>query len=654
MTVLIRSSRTYLAICLLLALFYRLDFLFASNFVIDADEAIVGLMGKHIAEGRGFPIFYYGQPYMGSLEACCAALFFKLLGVSSFALRMVPLFFSLLLVVLFYYLGLAFGNRSVARAAALLCALPPAALLEWGARARGGFIEILVISALALLACAAFFRAFGISGRLVWLIGFLLGLGWWTNNQIIYLMPACGLAVCGRILHESRRVGRDLLACGVYGSLGFLFGSAPFWYYNFTHDFASFGLFHAAESTDILTHLSGVFSISLPILLGASRFWQTSEVFPCALGAAYFLYLYPLLLVAYFRAPQLRSSFKLRFDEKAPLELNWILLLTIIVVFSVSSFGNLVQAPRYLLPIYLPLFLLCASGIAVIYKRNQTLWRVYLLALLTLHLCSFYLGGRAIPGEPFVYKGQRVSKDHSALISWLERNRYPFIHTNYWIGYRLAFETKERVRFLMIKDPGQVRIESYEKEAEAYTGEIPWVTVPAQAELIESALKLAGYDYQKVELSSYVVLYGLAAKQLNLVPVPQASISIAASDHAQDAALAIDGDERTRWGSATPQHPGMKLELQLDPPRRLRSLRFEMAGWPQDYPRKLGVRLISPQGDERRLLHPSESETMRLLFGSDSHNNFCFEPFETSRVVLEQEGSHPVFDWSVAELRLFE
>lgn len=57
----------------LAALILRMHLLVGSDFVIDSDEAIVGLMARHIRAGMGIPIFYYGQPYMGSLEALLAA-----------------------------------------------------------------------------------------------------------------------------------------------------------------------------------------------------------------------------------------------------------------------------------------------------------------------------------------------------------------------------------------------------------------------------------------------------------------------------------------------------------------------------------------------------------------------------------------------------
>ncbi len=56
----------------------------------DSDQAITGLMAKHLAELRAFPVFYYGQNYMLALEAWLAAPVFLLAGVSATALR-VPL-----------------------------------------------------------------------------------------------------------------------------------------------------------------------------------------------------------------------------------------------------------------------------------------------------------------------------------------------------------------------------------------------------------------------------------------------------------------------------------------------------------------------------------------------------------------------------------
>ena len=45
----------------------------------NADEAIVALMARHINQGN-IPIFFYGQSYMGSLDAILVAIGFRIFG----------------------------------------------------------------------------------------------------------------------------------------------------------------------------------------------------------------------------------------------------------------------------------------------------------------------------------------------------------------------------------------------------------------------------------------------------------------------------------------------------------------------------------------------------------------------------------------------
>src|SRR6266850_552309 len=54
----------------------------------DADQAIVGLMAKHLAELRAFPVFLYGQTYMLGVEAWLAAPLFVVAGASATALKL--------------------------------------------------------------------------------------------------------------------------------------------------------------------------------------------------------------------------------------------------------------------------------------------------------------------------------------------------------------------------------------------------------------------------------------------------------------------------------------------------------------------------------------------------------------------------------------
>ncbi len=79
--------------------------------VFDSDQAIVGLMAKHLGEGRALPVFTYGQDYQLAIEAWLAAPLFWLFGPSVLALKLPLLVINialvwLLLVVLERELGL--------------------------------------------------------------------------------------------------------------------------------------------------------------------------------------------------------------------------------------------------------------------------------------------------------------------------------------------------------------------------------------------------------------------------------------------------------------------------------------------------------------------------------------------------------------------
>jgi hypothetical protein len=63
-------------------------FVFWEQAHYDSDQAITGLMAKHLVEGRAFPVFYYGQNYMLGVDAYLAAPFFLLAGPSVTTLKL--------------------------------------------------------------------------------------------------------------------------------------------------------------------------------------------------------------------------------------------------------------------------------------------------------------------------------------------------------------------------------------------------------------------------------------------------------------------------------------------------------------------------------------------------------------------------------------
>ncbi len=83
--------RSGLILCLVvaaLAVVARSAPFMAPGVRFDADQAVVGLMAKHISEGRAFPVYFYGQSYLLAVEAYLAAPVMWLLGPTEVALKL--------------------------------------------------------------------------------------------------------------------------------------------------------------------------------------------------------------------------------------------------------------------------------------------------------------------------------------------------------------------------------------------------------------------------------------------------------------------------------------------------------------------------------------------------------------------------------------
>ena len=445
----------------------------------------------------------------------------------------------------------------------------------------------------------------------------MLGLGWWINQQIVYFILPIAVWCCALLRVYELRDGRlyldAFLRCIANGGAGFVIGSLPFWIYNFKHNFISFEILNAAKGGDVTAHLVGFVSQALPILVGAKEFWSAQEIFPSAWIIVAVVY-GVVLIVGVFGSAILRPVDLARREAlTSPVALLVMTILSCGVVFSTSSFGWLSQAPRYLLPAYVPLFALFGVGIAAIWHNNRGIALVLLSVTTLFNLyTSFPDLQRAIPGEPFVSGTERVAKDHTELIDWLTFRKIDWIRTNYWIGYRLAFETKEAVRFRVFQEPKQERIDSYiDATKDQDLERLPLVLAPSQAKLVEQALHAIRTRYKRAHVGEYVVIYDLIPEPRSASTLSPNEFTVHASDSVSSAPLAVDDDLQTRWGSARPQSPDMYFVVNFLLHQRLDSLRYSMLKFESDYPRELEILGRTPDGAEIPIIDRAQYRALR-------------------------------------------
>src|SRR5215510_16194471 len=72
--------------------------------ITNSDEGTMGLAALHIAYHGEHPVMFYGQTYMGTLEAYIGAVLFHIFGPSLFVLRLSVILLIALFLVSMYLL----------------------------------------------------------------------------------------------------------------------------------------------------------------------------------------------------------------------------------------------------------------------------------------------------------------------------------------------------------------------------------------------------------------------------------------------------------------------------------------------------------------------------------------------------------------------
>lgn len=486
-----------------------------------SDEAIVGLMARHILQGS-LPAFFYGQAYMGALDAYLVALSFLIFGQTVLAIRVVQVLLYLATLATTYLLALRLSSsRAAATGAALLVAVPPVMVSLYTTATLGDYGEILLLNNLLLLV------GWGIlSGRRDgpgwWLLaGLLAGLGWWSMALIV--ASAAPLALLGLWrFRQALPLGRIAMLL-----LAFAVGALP-WVAAIAADpGAVFADFSGARYQQALEpsglggvgeHVLTLVAFGLPALFGL-RFPWLPEWIALLVG----LPVAALYLFALWQAARRTAWGEARY-EHASLLGAWLVL---IAAFVLTPFGSDVTG-RYLLPLYPPLAALTGEWLGNIW-RGGTRWpRLAVPALLGL-LLAYNLWGnvRAMLNNPPGLTTQFNLNEHipneydDDLIAFLDSIGADRGYATYWVSYRTAFLTQERIILTaslpykpdLRYTPLDQRYPPYGEAVEA-ADEVVYVTAntPALDALLRDGFAVLGVSFHEQQVGPYTVFYNLSRR----------------------------------------------------------------------------------------------------------------------------------------------
>jgi hypothetical protein len=201
---------------------------------INADEAIVGLMVRHMLNGD-FSAFYWGQAYGGTGEQIPFLPFFALFGVSATTIKLMTIAYSALSAFLVWRIARYLMSEKAALIAGAMFWVFPGPTMWWSMK-PAGFYWLLMTCGLGTILLTLNIDAERPSGRsALWrfaLLGFALGIGWWCNPQIVFFAAPAGIYLVARHWQHLKWAPVVILTAAL--------GAAPWVASNLRNDFASF------------------------------------------------------------------------------------------------------------------------------------------------------------------------------------------------------------------------------------------------------------------------------------------------------------------------------------------------------------------------------------------------------------------------------
>lgn len=447
----------WLILILLAGIMWKILWLVNDAFPFNSDEAITGLMARHILQGER-PTFFYGQVYMGSLDAFLTAGLFRLFGDSYLLIRVLQILLYSCTIITTAWLGRKITHsKDAALLAALLVALPAVNVTLYTTVSLGGYGEALLISNCAFL-CTIYLQSVPENSKnkpwkdwlMLALLGMISGLGFWVLGlTLVATIPAALFSLYAIWRKRKNHAGLFPVGTLVY-VIFFLIGSYPWWQVAFQTGLLKLiqELLGSAVSIEQGNwfirsgmHLVYFLIFGLPAVFGLRPPWEVRW-----LGLPLLPFVLLLWGVLFWWFPRLLKNVS-EADRR-----GWNLLICSVGLlaagFILTSFG-LDPSGRYFLPLVVPLSLMAGWGIANIPIRRELRFMALLLLVVYHMVGTVQAAWKNPPGittqfDPVSWIDHRYDQ---ALMEFLQSEGETRGYTNYWVTYPLAFNSREQLLF---------------------------------------------------------------------------------------------------------------------------------------------------------------------------------------------------------------
>ncbi|MGD2251908.1 MAG: glycosyltransferase family 39 protein [Anaerolineales bacterium] len=496
----------------------RLVLLLVDAFPFNADEAIVGLMGRHILQGR-WSVFFYGQAYMGSLDASLVALGFGIFGEKIWVIRAIQSLLYFGTVVSTCYLGRRiFGSEKMGAMAGLLMAVPTVNVLLYTTALCGYGEAMLIGNLLLLLGLSVKDNPERMWRYAAW--GLLAGLGFWGFGLVVVFAISASVLIFQAAF--SRKGWVERLARFGTVVAAFLVGVGPILYWIATSGFGGLLSEMAGSAIAGANSLSGLSALGFRLvnllLFGTTVTWGLRPPW----GVRWLAVPLAPIATSFWLATTVYAVLSLRRRDSARAG-RWLMFgiaACLIGGYLATPFGA-DPSGRYFVPLAVPLAISAVDMLERLLGGKRWAWAV-LSGVLTFNFVGTVQSALRNPPGLTTQFDAVTRIDHSydqELIEFLEQSGELRGYTNYWVAYPLAFQSQEQLIFVpKLPYHHDFRYTSRDDRIPDYTAavqeseKVAYITTnhPALDSVLEDAFIQANITWEETRIGDYHVFYRLS------------------------------------------------------------------------------------------------------------------------------------------------
>jgi len=645
----IKVKSFYLFLIILL-LGVGLRSLFLLTPLMDSDQAVNGLMARHILQGA-LPPLYYGQDYCGSIQTYFISTIFFLFGASRFTLDLSICFESFFFILFIYYLANLIFDKSTALLSALFSTLGPYFLIFHSVLARSAYIEIPIFGVVLFIFTFKILSCDRKRPGLFFGLGLFCGLGIWTHYLIVFYFPAIFLLI---FIQDKwfwlKRIFLFFLS-------GLSFGGLPLWIHNIFHPLISWRFLweSGGGGEPFLPSLIDFFAHRFPELLGVVNNETQQFTIPYLSFLIYLIWggcLFSLFLI---RRKSLFNLLKFRINHNPGLDLLLLFLLSFPFIFAFTGFDS-AHISRYLQPLFSVLPILFA--VFTLRLHSVSAFLAFLFVILTL-FANMYGTVTRVPlfNNIQVKQYKATWENEHELFNFLKGKNIRKVYClDYWTSARLTFDSQEEIIFAQ---PIHDRYPAYTNWIDR-ASRVAYL-FPGDNKDFEYSLKNIGGIYQKTQAFGYSIYHAFLPPPFQFLELEANNFKVMSNAKSEEGINIFDRDLNTRWSSNKPQEPGLFLQVDLGQVVPDLGRITLISGKPEDAPR--GLRLeISQDGRQWQTIREA-SGLWGDLFWSGPHPfyrpgigrvDITFPPQSGRFLRLTQLGNDPTYYWSVAECFIYQ